>query len=65
MRKLSVPIVIAWIGLAVFLNTSTPQLEKVGELRSVSMSPKGAPALHRFEIAQHPPPDALSGMNAA
>ncbi|OBI52018.1 RND family transporter [Mycobacterium sp. E796] len=44
MRKLSVPIIIAWIGLAVFLNTSTPQLEKVGELRSVSMSPKGAPA---------------------
>ncbi|BBY02556.1 RND family transporter [Mycobacterium seoulense] len=44
MRKLSVPIIVAWIGLAVFLNVSTPQLEKVGELRSVSMSPKGAPA---------------------
>lgn len=27
MRKLSVPIIIAWIGLAIFLNTSTPQLE--------------------------------------
>ncbi|AHC23613.1 MULTISPECIES: MMPL/RND family transporter [Mycobacteriaceae] len=44
LRKLSVPIMIAWLGLAVFLNVSTPQLEKVGELRSVSMSPQGAPA---------------------
>ena len=44
MRKLSVLIILAWIGLAVFLNVSTPQLEKVGEMRSVSMSPKGAPA---------------------
>jgi RND superfamily putative drug exporter len=44
MRKLSVPIILGWIGLAVFLNVSTPQLEKVGEMRSVSMSPQGAPA---------------------
>jgi RND superfamily putative drug exporter len=44
MRKLSLPIILAWIGLAVFLNVSTPQLEKVGEMRSVSMSPQGAPA---------------------
>jgi len=43
-RRLAVPIVIAWVALAVFLNVSTPQLEKVGEMRSVSMSPKGAPA---------------------
>ncbi|QNJ93490.1 RND family transporter [Mycolicibacterium fluoranthenivorans] len=44
MRKLSVPILLGWIALAVFLNVSTPQLEKVGEMRSVSMSPHGAPA---------------------
>ncbi|BBZ78696.1 membrane protein [Mycolicibacterium anyangense] len=44
MRKLAVPIILAWIALAVFLNVSVPQLEKVGEMRSVSMSPKGAPA---------------------
>lgn len=44
MRQLSVPILLGWIGLAVFLNVSTPQLEKVGEMRSVSMSPHGAPA---------------------
>lgn len=44
MRKLSVPILLGWIALAVFLNVSTPQLEKVGEMRSVSMSPKTAPA---------------------
>ena len=44
MRKLSVPILIGWVALAVFLNVSTPQLEKVGEMRSVSMSPKAAPA---------------------
>nr|WP_272952237.1 RND family transporter [Mycolicibacterium vanbaalenii] len=43
-RNLSIPIIVGWIALAAFLNISTPQLEKVGEMRSVSMSPHGAPA---------------------
>jgi putative drug exporter of the RND superfamily len=44
-RKLAIPIILIWVGIAVFLNVSVPQLEKVGELRSVSMSPKEAPAV--------------------
>ncbi|CAN5671207.1 hypothetical protein BH10ACT9_BH10ACT9_04980 [soil metagenome] len=44
-RKLSVPIVLAWVILAGILNVSVPQLEAVGEQRSVSMSPEDAPAV--------------------
>ncbi len=45
LRKLSVPIILAWVAIAVLLNVSVPQLEAVGELRSVSMSPQEAPAV--------------------
>ncbi len=45
LRKLAVPIILIWIGIAAFLNVSVPQLEAVGEARSVSMSPKEAPAV--------------------
>ena len=44
-RRLSIPFLLIWIALAVFFNMSVPQLEKVGEMRSVSMSPDGAPAV--------------------
>ncbi|MHA3021679.1 MMPL/RND family transporter [Mycobacterium sp. BMJ-28] len=44
-RRLSIPFLLIWIVLAVYLNVSVPQLEKVGEMRSVSMSPQGAPAV--------------------
>ncbi|MGE2730763.1 RND family transporter [Mycolicibacterium vaccae] len=44
-RKLAIPIILAWIAIAAFLNISVPQLEAVGEMRSVSMSPKEAPAV--------------------
>jgi RND superfamily putative drug exporter len=44
-RKLSVPIIIGWVALAAFLNIAVPQLEDVGKLRSVSMSPEEAPAV--------------------
>ncbi len=44
-RKLAVPFILGWIAVAVFLNVAVPQLEAVGELRSVSMSPKEAPAV--------------------
>ncbi len=45
LRKLSVPIILAWVAIAALLNISVPQLEAVGELRSVSMSPQEAPAV--------------------
>ncbi len=44
-RLASIPIILIWIGLAAFLNVSVPQLEDVGKLRSVSMSPEDAPAV--------------------
>src|SRR5690349_21697441 len=44
-RRLAIPIILGWIGLIVVLNMTVPQLEVVGEMRSVSMSPKEAPAV--------------------
>ncbi|MCP9275225.1 MMPL/RND family transporter [Mycolicibacterium arenosum] len=44
-RRLAVPIILAWIGLVVILNLTVPQLEVVGQERSVSMSPKEAPSV--------------------
>ncbi|MGJ6126741.1 MMPL family transporter [Mycolicibacterium sp. Y3] len=44
-RRWAVFIVIGWIGLVVVLNSVIPQLEVVGKLRSVSMSPGYAPSV--------------------
>ncbi|PQP48383.1 MMPL family transporter, partial [Mycolicibacterium austroafricanum] len=44
-RTFAVPIVLAWIAIVALLNTVVPQLEEVGKLRAVSMSPNDAPAL--------------------
>ncbi|AMO61290.1 transporter [Mycolicibacterium phlei] len=43
-RRFAVPIIIFWVAVIAFLNTSVPTLEDVGELRSVSMSPTDAPS---------------------
>jgi putative drug exporter of the RND superfamily len=45
LRRLAVPIILGWIALIVVLNLAVPQLEVVGEMRSVSMSPKEAPSV--------------------
>lgn len=45
LRTFAIPIVLAWIAVVAVLNTSVPQLEVVGYLRAVSMSPNDAPAL--------------------
>ncbi|BBY85626.1 RND family transporter [Mycolicibacterium tokaiense] len=50
-RTLSVPIILIWIAVAAFLNISVPQLETVGEERSVSMSPDEAPAVIAMQRA--------------
>jgi RND superfamily putative drug exporter len=42
---LAVPIILGWIALIALLNLTVPQLEVVGEMRSVSMSPKEAPSV--------------------
>ncbi|KAA0079474.1 MMPL family transporter [Mycolicibacterium sp. P9-64] len=45
MRTFALPIVLVWIAIVAILNTTVPQLEVVGKLRAVSMSPNDAPAL--------------------
>ena len=44
-RVLAVPIILGWIAIMVVLNAIVPQLEEVGKLRSVSMSPDSAPSM--------------------
>ncbi|HEY2085465.1 MAG TPA: MMPL family transporter, partial [Mycobacterium sp.] len=41
-RTFAVPIIIGWIALIALLNVVVPQLEVVGKMRSVSMSPEDA-----------------------
>ncbi|MCU1699164.1 MAG: hypothetical protein JWR34_5227 [Mycobacterium sp.] len=44
-RAFAVPIILAWIAIIGLLNTVVPQLEEVGKLRAVSMSPNDAPSM--------------------
>ncbi|MGE2832309.1 RND family transporter [Mycobacterium sp. SMC-4] len=48
-RLASIPIILIWLAIAAFFNISVPQLEEVGKLRSVSMSPDDAPAVISME----------------
>ncbi|MGE5698302.1 MAG: RND family transporter [Candidatus Sericytochromatia bacterium] len=44
-RRLAVPIIVGWIALIAMLSVTVPQLEVVGQMQSVSMSPKDAPSV--------------------
>src|SRR5690625_1321818 len=44
-RRLAAPILLAWVAGIVVLNVIVPQLEVVGEMRTVSMSPDNAPSM--------------------
>ncbi|MGV9803942.1 MMPL family transporter, partial [Mycobacterium sp. NPDC003449] len=44
-RRLAVPIILVWIAVIAVLNTVVPQLEEVGKIRSVSMTPDDAPSM--------------------
>ncbi|MDV3125899.1 MMPL family transporter [Mycobacterium sp. 21AC1] len=44
-RTFAVPIILIWIAIIAVLNTVVPQLEDVGKLRAVSMSPNDAPSM--------------------
>jgi RND superfamily putative drug exporter len=44
-RRLAIPIILAWIAIIALLNVVVPQLEEVGKIRSVSMSPNDAPSV--------------------
>jgi RND superfamily putative drug exporter len=44
-RRLAIPIIIGWVVIVGILNSTVPQLEVVGQMRSVSMSPAEAPSV--------------------
>ncbi|MGV0745821.1 MMPL/RND family transporter [Mycolicibacterium sp. XJ870] len=44
-RRLAIPIIVGWIALVGVLSFTVPQLEVVGAMRSVSMSPADAPSV--------------------
>jgi RND superfamily putative drug exporter len=44
-RTMAVPIILGWIALIVVLNVVVPQLETVGQMQAVSMSPNDAPSM--------------------
>ncbi|MCV7194021.1 RND family transporter [Mycolicibacterium brumae] len=44
-RTLALPIILGWIVIVAMLNTLVPQLEVVGKMRAVSMSPNDAPSM--------------------
>jgi RND superfamily putative drug exporter len=44
-RRLAVPIILGWLAVVVILNVTVPQLQVVGQMRSVSMSPDEAPSV--------------------
>ncbi|CAN5259073.1 MMPL family transporter [soil metagenome] len=44
-RRLAIPIIIGWIAIVALSNVAVPQLEVVGQERSVSMSPETAPSV--------------------
>ena len=44
-RRLAIPIIIGWVAIVGVLNSTVPQLEVVGQMRSVSMSPAEAPSV--------------------
>src|SRR5271170_3680043 len=41
-RRFAVPVILGWIAIIAVLNTVVPQLDVVGQMRSVSMSPDDA-----------------------
>jgi RND superfamily putative drug exporter len=44
-RTLAVPVILGWIVIIALLNVVVPQLEIVGQMRSVSMAPEDAPSM--------------------
>ncbi|KUI20767.1 hypothetical protein AU193_06410 [Mycobacterium sp. GA-1285] len=52
-RRLALPIIVAWIALIALLNVTVPQLEVVGQMRSVSMSPSEAPSVIAMQRVGH------------
>jgi RND superfamily putative drug exporter len=52
-RRLAVPIILIWVFIIVVLNVVVPQLEVVGQMRSVAMSPQDAPSVIAMKEVGH------------
>ncbi len=52
-RALAVPIILIWIAVIAVLNVVVPQLETVGQMRAVSMSPQDAPSMIAMKRVGH------------
>ena len=52
-RHLAIPIILGWIALTALVNIAVPQLEAVGQQRSVSMSPQDAPSVIAMKRVGH------------
>jgi RND superfamily putative drug exporter len=44
-RAFAIPIILGWIAVIAVLNVVVPQLETVGQMRAISMSPDSAPSM--------------------
>lgn len=44
-RTFAVPIILGWLVTIAVLNVTVPQLETVGQIQAVSMSPDAAPSM--------------------
>ena len=44
-RLFAVPVILIWLGIIAVLNVFVPQIEEVGKVRAVSMSPESAPSM--------------------
>ena len=44
-RAFAIPIILVWIAVIAVVNVVVPQLETVGQMRAVSMSPDSAPSM--------------------
>ena len=52
-RTLAVPIILGWIAIIAIVNVTVPQLETVGQMRAVSMSPEFAPSMIAMKRIGH------------
>ena len=52
-RRLAIPIILGWIAIIAVLNVVVPQLETVGQMRAVSMSPDDAPSMIAMKRVGH------------
>jgi putative drug exporter of the RND superfamily len=48
-RRLSVPIILAWVALTVVVTLAIPSLEEVGQKHSVPLAPQDAPAVQAMK----------------